>query len=267
MKKIVQLFIRGTSILLIGTILYYWNAFFGNPVSKMLATQAAEDYIEEQYPNMEFEEVKANYNFKNGTYDAQLQAKNSVDTHFSLNISQTGQVVNDGYDFYVSSKLNTWYRINDEYSEMVDEVFLAENFPYVPIINYGVLERDDTDDHYFLRESYTLTLENLEIDGVYDVKELAKTSGHIVLETVSPPLTAEHASKMLLEIKEIFDRERIPFYTISLSIQELENLEENPDINRFEVREFFYTDIYEEGLVERVEDAVEELRVHIHELE
>lgn len=267
MKKVTQLFIKGMSALLVGVVLFYWNAFLGNPISRILANRTAEDYIEEQYPNMEFEEVKANYNFKKGAYGVYLQAKDSVDTHFTLSISQTGEVVNDDYDFYVASKLNTWYRINDGYSEMVDAIFLADDFPYPPVNNYGSLQRNDKEDAYFLRDSYSLTLDDLEIDGVYDVKELAKTTGNIVLHTVDSQLNAERAGEMLLEIKEIFDQEDIPFYTISLIIEESENLEENPDIKRFETQEFFCSDIYEEGLVKRVEDGVQELEAHIQQLE
>lgn len=70
------------------------------------------------------------------------------------------------------------------------------------------------------------------------MKELAKTSGLIILETENPQLTAEHASKILLEIKEIFDQEGVPFYTISFSIQKSENHYEKSDIERFEIREF-----------------------------
>lgn len=92
-------------------------------MSKIIAKRAAEDYIAELYSITKFEEVKANYNFKNGEYEVQLQGENSIDLHFTLGISPTGEVVSDGYEFYVSSKLNTWYRINDEYSAMVDAMF------------------------------------------------------------------------------------------------------------------------------------------------
>ena len=260
-----KLFTKGIILLIGGLLLFYANAFFGNPVSKRIANQAAETYMNQQDSTIMLEKESTRYNMKTGAYDVELQSKNSIDTHFTLSISPIGKVVSNNYEEYVSSKLNTWDRVNNEYREIVDTVFLADDFPYAPIISYGALERSDNEGTDFLRKLYPLTLEDLEVDEVYDVKELAKSTGHIVLHIVYPQLNTEQASDLLLEIKKTFDRKGIPFYTLSLLIKESGSSENMPDIKTFEVQEFLYSDIYEKNLSERINKSVQETGALIQE--
>ncbi len=49
-------------------VLFIYNAFNGNPASKWLAQQSLEQYLKEQYPELELRVKKASYTFKNEEY-------------------------------------------------------------------------------------------------------------------------------------------------------------------------------------------------------
>lgn len=53
---------------LIGFVLYIYDGFNGNPVSKYFSTRALENYLEETYPDKELRIDRAYYDFKFGGY-------------------------------------------------------------------------------------------------------------------------------------------------------------------------------------------------------
>lgn len=63
-------------------ILFFVGAFFGNPVSRVLANKAANDYLKTHYTDLEPEKESAFYNFKDAKYVVRLQDKNSPDSQF-----------------------------------------------------------------------------------------------------------------------------------------------------------------------------------------
>ncbi len=71
-KKAVLLIIL---VLIIGGIGFIVNAFKGNPISKYLAKNEYKKYVQETYPDTDFEVNKEMYDFKNGKYNAQVSSK------------------------------------------------------------------------------------------------------------------------------------------------------------------------------------------------
>ncbi|MFR7836339.1 MAG: hypothetical protein ACLU31_06995 [Ezakiella sp.] len=63
-------------------ILFFAVAFFGNPISRVLANKAANDYLKTHYTDLELEKERAFYNFKDAKYIVRLQDKNSPDSQF-----------------------------------------------------------------------------------------------------------------------------------------------------------------------------------------
>lgn len=243
------------AFILMGLILWFANGFVGNPISKFLANRSAKRYIEETYPEMDLKINKATYNFKTGGYNVFVELPGSLDIHFSLNISPSGKVKWDGYEDYVIGKFNTRQRINSEYRKMVEEIFGAEDFPFESDIDFGeiVLERGS---HENFGPIYGLGLDELEIDKLYDINELGKRAGHLIYYTIDEELDAKRASQILIHIKEIFDEKSLPFYAIDLTLQEEEI---GRDRKYFSVSGFLYEDIYEEGLIKRLEKASKDL--------
>lgn len=55
-------------LVLVGTILFFYNAFNGNPAWKFFSNQAVEDYLTDTYPGEEYVVRDRFYNFKIGGY-------------------------------------------------------------------------------------------------------------------------------------------------------------------------------------------------------
>ncbi len=263
MKKIIKIIAGITAIILIGILLFVANGMVGNPVSKTLAKQSASKYIQKNYPNLDLTIERVNYNFKTGSYYALVKSQTSIDTHFDLDISMTGKILYDSYESHVLSGWNTWQRIDSEYRTMVDKVLTSPDFPYDSHIDFGSIEIKEADREIGpIRPVYGLVLEDLELDKDYDVKELAKTAGHITIYIESEEVTIKKASEILMNLKEIFDKADIPFYAISFVLEKPRKEDGSPNEDREEigVNHFLYSDIYEEGLEERVTKAYMELK-------
>lgn len=59
-------------IVLIAPILYFYQAFNGNPISHYFSTKAVKDYLISNYPNNEYNVGDGAYNFKIGGYTYQV---------------------------------------------------------------------------------------------------------------------------------------------------------------------------------------------------
>jgi hypothetical protein len=237
MKKKAKIISKIVFIIIIGVILFFINAFEGNPISRFLADRSAKTYIEETYPDMEFS--KSSYSVKTGKYHVLIKSPISIDTHFGISISPVGEIYNDSYEEKVLSKWNTYTRIDREYMNIVDTIFDSDDFIYESDMSFGRLILKEED------------IEELEIDKIYDMKELGRMSGDIVLEIEDKEINAKRASEVLLSIKDIFDKQDVLFYTIYFSLEEPRMEEEKDfyDIERFSISEFLYSDIYENDIV------------------
>lgn len=56
-------------IILVGAVLFFYNGFNGNPISKMIAKSTLKNHLESTYPKDEFVIQKDFYNFKDGGYN------------------------------------------------------------------------------------------------------------------------------------------------------------------------------------------------------
>ena len=261
MKNLFRIMAGILAFILIGGILFIANGLVGNPVSKFIASKNAVKYIEETYPNMDLEVPKATYNFKSGGYSAYVKSPTSIDTHFVVEFSPTGQFKYDSYENSVPGKWNTLRRVDDEYRRMVGEVFEAEDFPYTSNIDYGSLITKGQSNQSF-GPAYGLSQKDLELDKIYDIKELAKSSGQIVLYIEDGIINATRASEVLLDIKKIFDQKDVPFYAIDFTLEEYRTEENRGNRVSFQVASFLYSDIYQENLIERLEEAAADLTAY-----
>jgi hypothetical protein len=99
-------------LLLIGFVLYFYNEFNGNPISKYYATKELESYLKETYPKKEFRLDPGSYNFKDKAY--------------SFNVIEIGSATPGGstpreYDFSVSGFLKPTVQIDGIYIENLDQ--------------------------------------------------------------------------------------------------------------------------------------------------
>lgn len=102
--------------MLVVFVLFVYNAFNGNPVSKFYSTNVLEKYLEETYPEREFRLEEGFYNFKFSTYD--------------FNVIEIGDTSGEGgpktYDFTVRGFLKPYVNFDPIYMENLDEPLMEK---------------------------------------------------------------------------------------------------------------------------------------------
>ena len=259
MKKWLKIGALVTALSLILGIGWFANALVGNPVSKWLAARTAEKHLEEVYGETDFVLERVAYNFKDGNYYAHIKSPTSEDSSFSLYMNMWGGLERDTYESRVLTGNNTADRLYMEYRDFTDTVFESPEYPFTSFITYGDL-RIGFDTPYLEEEDLPpagyIVLEELVLDKQYDMKELGAQAGRLVVYVEDDEVTVERAAEVLLELKQLFDDAGVTFYAIDF-VLEYPRLEEGGTSKegRVETQEFLYTDIYEEGMTERVKAA------------
>ena len=259
-KKVLKIIAFVIAIALMLGICWVANGLNGNPISKWLADRAAEDYLEENFPNTDYYIEDLGYSFKFAGYYAHVRSETSIDTQFSLNIDMVGNVFYDTYEDVLSGDI-TARRLEQEYRDLTDQIFESSAFPYKSDIQFGTLEihtQEAIDDPLATDiPDYALVTQDLILDKIYDIRELGRQAGRLVVYVDDEELTFENAAKILLEIRSEFDTANIPFRAIDFRMR--------TDGENIHFDNFPYDDIYEEGLVDRIKTAHDELEAYYAE--
>ncbi len=258
-KKILKVLALVVAIILIIGIGIFANGLVGNPVSKYLTTKSANEYLEKTYSDKDFVIEEVNYDFKTGGYYARVTSPTSIDSHFSLSFDLMGKLVLDAYDD-VTSGWNTAMRLEDDYRNAVKAITESKDFSEKYFIAYGeipcILSDYPIDEE---QPEYALQKEELVIDKIYDIKEVAAEHGKLVLYAYDDEVTHERLAELLLDVKNKFDNSGVTFKAVDFVLEptkvEGEALMSDKQI---QIRNFYYSDIYEDGLVERVKKANQE---------
>ena len=120
-------FFIGLGIVCAIFLLFFYIAFFGNPISRILADRAADKYIETHYKDLDLNRDDTYYNFKDGYYTVRLRSKTSKDTAFMLGFDSFGKLKLDTYDGIL---FNTEIRLLDELRGYGADLQNKYNFPY-----------------------------------------------------------------------------------------------------------------------------------------
>ena len=120
-------FFIGLGIICAIFLLFYYFAFFGNPISKLIADRAADKYIETHYKDLDLNRDETFYNFKDGYYTVRLRSKTSRDTAFMLGFDSFGNLKQDTYDDIL---FNTEIRLLDELRGYGADLQAKYSFPY-----------------------------------------------------------------------------------------------------------------------------------------
>lgn len=241
------------AIALIVGVCWFANGLIGNPVSKMMARNAAEKYLRTNYSNIDYELQEVSYSFKEVGYYAHVVSPGSVDGNFTLRMSMLGKIRGDDYSTRVEGHGNVANRLFFEYREMVDSVLNSSAYPYTIAMGYGDLE--------FEREAGAEVVEGaikrseLVNDRFYNVGMLGAKNGKLVLHIDSDSVadTNEKAAEILLKTKELLDQSGISFYSVHFVLGEIN------------LKDFLSTDINEDGIIERIEKCAENTRNYYNE--
>lgn len=267
-KKVLKIIALVIAIALIVGVCWFANALNGNPLSKMLAEKAVVAYLAENYAHTDYYVEKLAYSFKFGNYYAHIRSEASMDTQFTLYIDMIGNVHFDTFDDVLRGAI-TARRLEQEYRDLTDQIFDNPSFPYPSDIGYGTLEiypQEALDDPQVNDiPDYALVQQDLVLDQIYDIRELGRQAGHLIIYVENDTISFELAAKILLDIREEFDNANIPFRAIDFSLQP--PLPDEGPRTGFEIhfKNFPYEDIYEEGLEYRIKTAHDALEAYYAE--
>lgn len=269
-KKVLKAIAFIVALVLIIGLGLFANMFVGNPVSKILAQNTSKKHLKETYSNTDYYIEDVSYNFKEGLYYAEIKSKSSIDSNFNLLIDMGGKLKIDTYEYSVLNKSNTALRLMTEYETLADPVLNDTSFPYKCSIITATLEinnRESMEEKNNNIPDYSIITEDLELDKNYDIYELGKKAGHIIVYIDNEPLSYEQAATILLDIKNHLDSRGIPFYAIDLTLEEAADENNSTSDNSIIFINFPYKDIYEEGLVERIKTANNKTKAYYEKLD
>ena len=265
MKKRIRIIGIVLVIALIAVLIWFGNAMMGNPVSHALASKAAKAYLSDRFSDTDYEMERITYSFKDGRYHAFMVFPTSIDGDFSVCFSMMGEYCYDTYDS-VQDGWNIAQRLNSEYRKLTDTILNDPALPYdntqVYSIMFGELEIypkefiDDPNVHDI--PDYSLVQDDLELNKIYDIKELGAQAGHLILYVDNEVISVEETARIMLDFRSMFDEADIPFYAMDFVLRHPRTEDGQSDDEEIRINDFLYQDIYEEGLTERIEIAIEE---------
>ena len=265
-KRVLKISALCLAIALIIGVCWFANSLVGNPISKAMARHTAQQHLEANYPNTDYVLEDVSYSFKDGSYYAHMTSPGSMDGDFTLTISMLGKLRSDDYDSRVKGHGNVASRLFFEYRDMVDTVLNSHSYPYTVSMGYGDLE--------FEREAGAGEIEGalkrseLVNDQFYNVGELGAKNVELVLYIDSDTVSNEKAAEILLETKKLMDQSGISFYCVHFVLRyppyDAEKSYQRPE-GEINLRSLLYSDIYEDGMVDRVQKAAEETKQYYEE--
>ena len=104
-----------------------------------------------------------------------------------------------------------------------------------------------------------------ESGAFYDISELGRQAGHLIIYVESDTVTVEKAAEIMLDIKVIFDEARVPFAAMDFTLWYPKPEEGTRPDGDVSVVDFPYDAFYEAGMTDRVEEADKALKAYYAE--
>lgn len=244
-KKSVKVIAAVIAFAMIAGLLVFANGLLGNPISYCIAKSKAKKYVAENYADMGYILESVNYSFKNGDYIAHIEKPDSEDRHFVLGIGFDGRLGSDNYENCVLNGGNTQTRLDMRYREFIHSVTESSAYPYSSQSAGGTLVFEGYGDYDF-----AVSKSILVPDGLYDIAELGEKGGLLYISVDTSQTTPENAAEILLEINALMKQGGVTFYAIDLTL--MDRTLAPADRVDYNLKNFHRSDIYEDGLVERV---------------
>lgn len=128
MTKKSKIILNAVLTILLAIALFIVLSFYGNPISKIMADKAADQYLETHHRDLDLVHERAYYNFKDGTYVVRLWDKNSIDTKFTLEYDSFGKMKHDTFD---DRLFNTFRRYMGFLDDLGDEIAKDSGLDFV----------------------------------------------------------------------------------------------------------------------------------------
>lgn len=167
MTKTMKIILYTALAILLAIALFIVLSFYGNPISKIMADKAADQYLETHHRDLDLVHERAYYNFKDGTYVVELWDKNSIDTKFTLDFDSFGKMKRDTFD---DRLFNTFRRYMGFLDDLADEVAKDSELDFV----IWLRPDDDTDYRDYLTLDQDFDKDNLPSKITADFKAYAE---------------------------------------------------------------------------------------------
>ncbi len=240
-------------------ILYIVSLFTGTPWGWINAIIVGHQTMEE-YKDENYRIAGMGYGYKFGDYYIRMSTPDHIDGDFTVTID--GSVISNDYEQRVIKRQNTANRLREEYREssgtLIDDFEKKYGLQINVKMSGSIIFADGAIYNYSetdIPSPDAIMQADLVLDKEYDVSEIAKTNGYIRLSIINEERSFERAAELLLNFKEMADERGIAFYAINLDMYA-------PSIDngwgpeeRIDAPCFLYSDIYEEGLADRIEAA------------
>lgn len=154
MTKKSKIILNAVLTILLLIVMFTQFVFYGNPISKILADKAADEYLETHYRDLDLVHERAYYDFKDAKYVVRLWDKNSIDTKFTLEFDSFGKMKRDTFD---DRLFNTFRRYMGFLDDLADEIAKDSG------LDFEIWLRPDDDFDYKA---------HLTLDQDFDEKEL-----------------------------------------------------------------------------------------------
>lgn len=251
--------------------------FFGNPVSWALVWFRANAYLDATYPELDLKIDSMVYDYLFGGYDVDVISPTSRDTYFTLTCNGLGSVQYDRYNA-VASGGTTAARLSKAYESMVAEAFRQEDAPFEAGSVYSELCSQATIEYYSvatangtemrtMEKDFSMDLSALELDRDYDIASLGMAHGQLTIVVEDEDVSIEQAAALLLKLKEFMDEQGVPFYAVEFWLCPIPREGVTyTDADTICLWDFLYSDIYQDGLTDRVRKAYEEYLWHYEQM-
>lgn len=167
MTKTMKIILYTALAILLAIALFIVLSFYGNPISKIMADKAADQYLETHHRDLDLVHERAYYNFKDGTYVVRLWDKNSIDTKFTLEFDSFGKMKRDTFD---DRLFNTFRRYMGFLDDLADEVAKDSGLDFV----IWLRPDDDTDYRDYLTLDQDFDKDNLPSKITAEFKDYAE---------------------------------------------------------------------------------------------
>lgn len=186
--------IAGIALLLL--LLLFANSWVGNPVSNMLARNAAEQYIAGNYSGLDLQIQRSGYNFKDGAYGVFVKAEGSQDIAFSIYADSFGNIVRDNYEFEVANHFTTWRRLDEELRAAGREMLIGRlDYDFDHAMLSFVMNKEGNEDMMDLEQDMELDIYNPPLPLVADVTLFSDELSYRKMAEVAKDLEAEFARR------------------------------------------------------------------------
>lgn len=250
------------NFLLLGVVLligFFINALYGNPISALIARNTAREVLEEQFPDTPYSISACSYNIVSGCYEARVSRKGSMDDWFYIQVRPDGTFRSHSYADQVPNLWNTRDRVSRDYYELGKTLMKLPDFPEGKSSLPG-FPGESLHVSAHLRfcdrecpEKYSLFLENLEVDGVYDLAELGAAAGELHVRAVSEDLTLESAAAIMLKVHELTQEAGLRYAVMDFTLERQKNAWSPEDYISAPL--FPASEITAEGLADQIREA------------